>query len=112
MPHDGPVIISMPLASIQVDPHLEVLPATPDQDRRLRLSVEDLGILMPLVVSDTAAGYKLVDGLRRYAIAKERGIQRVVCVIRPTMSATQRTALRLELNMARSAEHTDEIPCH
>jgi len=91
----------MPLASIQVDSNLQSLPSTPDQDRRLRLSVDERGILMPMVVCGTSGkGYALIDGLRRYAIAKEKGIQRVVCVVRPIMSATQRAALRLELNMA------------
>ena len=56
----------------------------PDSLVELAESIREHGILEPLVVAKTPAGYQLVAGERRWRAAKLAGLARLSCVVRET----------------------------
>ncbi len=98
--------------------HVEVneIDINPSQPRRkfdpmemeeLTRSVEQHGILQPLVVRRTEDGYELVAGERRLRAAKELQWDRVPCVIRRGVGSD---AARLELALIENIQREDLNP--
>lgn len=57
---------------------------TPDSLTDLADSIQEQGILEPLVVAETPAGYQIIAGERRWRAAKIVGLQKVPVVVRRT----------------------------
>lgn len=57
---------------------------TPDSLQELAQSIQNHGVLEPLVVAKTPAGYQIVAGERRWRAAKLIGLSRVPVIIRET----------------------------
>ncbi len=73
-------------------------PSSFEEDRRLRRSIEKLGILQPLAVTTTVAGdHVLVDGHRRYWIAVRLRVPTVPCRIYSNLTSVEAERLRFEL---------------
>lgn len=98
MDHPLP-LISVPLDRVSIDPHHpERSQPSREEDHRLRVSIHRHGILEPLQVCEDGKGdYIVVDGERRYEIAKNSGYRRLVVAIHRFMSGAEREELRLEL---------------
>lgn len=76
-------------AHIPVD---QIVP-NPDQPRRhfdekslteMQSSIEEVGVLQPIVVSLTGEGYQLVAGERRWRAAREAGLAEIPAIVRET----------------------------
>ena len=95
--------LSVPLASVHLDSEgRDQVPDTPSEDHLLRSSIRKRGILDPLQVSDEGSnkGYVIIDGERRFRIARDEGYDRLICVIHPHMSRESRLELRMELKLS------------
>ena len=53
-----------------------------DADRELNDSIAKTGILQPLLLRPTASGFEVLDGGRRLAVARDRGLKTVPAVVR------------------------------
>ena len=56
----------------------------PDSLVELAESIREHGIIEPLVVAKTPAGYQLIAGERRWRAAKLAGLAKLPCVLRET----------------------------
>lgn len=75
----------LPLSALHI--HVDHIPG-PTLDNRegeqLLVSVQSLGILQALLVTEIAPGeYLIIDGARRYLCAKKLGLSTVPCIVRP-----------------------------
>ncbi len=69
-------------------------------DLLLRDSIRKLGLLATLVVhrvDDSESEYRVIDGNRRYDIARELGIETAFCAVYPPISEKQYELLRFEI---------------
>jgi ParB family chromosome partitioning protein len=57
---------------------------TPESIEDLRSSIEEHGILEPLVIALTPAGYQIIVGERRWRAAKSLGLETVPCIVKET----------------------------
>ena len=67
----------------------------------LKLSIEEKGILEPLLVRPLKNKFEIVVGSRRYEAAKALGLKKVPVIIRP-MSDTEALSLSLVENIQRN----------
>ncbi|MGA3109982.1 MAG: ParB/RepB/Spo0J family partition protein, partial [Candidatus Bathyarchaeia archaeon] len=67
----------------------------------LKLSIEEKGILEPLLVRPLKNRFEIVVGSRRYEAAKALGLRKVPAIIRP-MSDTEALSLSLVENIQRN----------
>ena len=80
---------SLPLDEIKPNP------AQPrkdfDEDRLLALtqSIEDHGVLQPIVVRRVAGGYEIVAGERRYRASRQAGLKEIPAIVRDLEEITQ-----------------------
>jgi ParB-like chromosome segregation protein Spo0J len=66
---------------------------------RLLESMRDLGLLVPLVVSERAGDtYLIIDGARRYFCGKELDLATLPCVVKPPLNDGEYHRLRFELH--------------
>jgi len=71
---------------------------TEEEDQGLRASIEELGILDPLLVCPAdGGGYFIIDGIRRYRFARELGLRTLPCTVHPKLESVDRNVLRFEL---------------
>ncbi len=73
----------------------------------LKLSIEEKGILQPLLVRPLKNRFEIVVGSRRYEAAKSLGLRKVPVIIRP-MSDTEAVSLSLVENIQRSDLELEE----
>lgn len=71
----------------------------------LAASIKEHGILEPLVVADTPAGYQIIAGERRWRAAQKAGLTQVPVVIRKVTPSQM-----LELAMIENVQRTDLNP--
>jgi ParB-like chromosome segregation protein Spo0J len=95
-------IRELPIEQIELDPdgpHHGL--GTPEEERQLRASIEQFGVMGPLLVCEHGRDhYFIIDGQRRLRIAKELGYRKLACVINPPMSSGERELLRFQLEMS------------
>jgi ParB-like chromosome segregation protein Spo0J len=100
--------LSVPLDSVHLDPERPSRATdTPPEDHLLRSSIRRRGILEPLQISDEGAnqGHVIIDGERRFRVARDEGYDRLVCVVHPHMSREDRAELRMELKLTVKPVH-------
>ncbi len=78
---------------------------TPDSLTDLVESIREQGILEPIVVADTPAGYQIIAGERRWRAAKILGLQKVPVVVKQT--TPQRM---LEMSIVENIQREDLNP--
>jgi len=77
-------IIEIPTEELQPNPHQPRGVITPESLADLIESIREHGIIEPLVVAKTPAGYQIIAGERRWRSAKILGLKTVPAVIRET----------------------------
>lgn len=77
-------IVQIPLEELQPNPLQPRGVITPESLTDLINSIRQHGILEPLVVADTPAGYQIIAGERRWRSAKILGLDTVPAIIRQT----------------------------
>ena len=77
---------------------------TDGDENRLRVSLRDEGLLVPIVVTETAKDeYLIIDGHRRYICAKGLGWKEMPCRIEPKMSKGELELKRYQIQNNRRA---------
>lgn len=71
-----------PVEMIEPNPYQPRKSFSPDELDEMVASVREKGIITPLLVSRTAAGYQLIAGERRWRAAQKAGLARVPVVVR------------------------------
>jgi len=77
-------IIEIPVDQLQSNPLQPRGVITPDSIIDLTESIKEHGILEPLVIAHTPAGYQIIVGERRWRAAKMAGKRTVPCLIKET----------------------------
>jgi hypothetical protein len=98
---DAPQMIK-DLSPVVLNIHHDHIPSPSlanDEGLELLHSVEEFGILVPLLVTERAPNdYLIVDGVRRYLCAKELGLETVPCRVRGPVQKKDFHLLRWEIH--------------
>jgi len=78
---------------------------TPESLMDLVDSIREHGILEPLIVAHTPAGYQIIAGERRWRAAKLAGLTRVPCIVKETSPQGM-----LEMALVENVQRTDLNP--
>jgi ParB family transcriptional regulator, chromosome partitioning protein len=84
MADDDKQVISMPIDELQANPLQPRGVITPESLVDLVDSIREHGILEPLVVAKTPAGYQIIAGERRWRASKVVGLKTVPVIVRET----------------------------
>lgn len=94
-------VLEVPLAAISPNPHQPRSPIR-DQDLvELAASIQEHGIIQPLVVTEVADGYQLITGERRWRAARLAGHSNVPVIVKE-VAPRQMLELALVENLQRS----------
>lgn len=94
-------VIEAPLASITPNPHQPRAPVR-DQDLvELAASIEEHGIIQPIVVTQSPDGYQLIAGERRWRSARLAGLSTVPVIVKD-VAPNEMLELALVENLQRS----------
>ncbi|HUV46771.1 MAG TPA: ParB/RepB/Spo0J family partition protein [Candidatus Bathyarchaeia archaeon] len=77
-------IVEIEIDQLQANPLQPRGVITPDSIEDLVESIKEHGILEPLVVAHTPAGYQIIVGERRWRASKIAGLKTVPCVVKET----------------------------
>jgi ParB family transcriptional regulator, chromosome partitioning protein len=77
-------IIELDIEQLQPNPTQPRGIITPESVMELADSIKEHGILEPLVVAHTPAGYQIVAGERRWRASKMAGLKKVPCIVKET----------------------------
>lgn len=77
-------IIEIPILQLQPNPTQPRGIITPEAVMELADSIKEHGILEPLIVAHTPAGYQIIAGERRWRASKMAGLKVVPCVVKET----------------------------
>ena len=77
-------ITSLPLDQLQPNPFQPREKIKKEDIEDLITSVENYGVIEPLLVAKTPAGYQIIAGERRWRAAKEAGLEEVPVAVRKT----------------------------
>lgn len=104
-PESKEMIDLIPIDKIQTNPHQprKNFPSTGLEE--LVASIKEHGILQPLIVTRTAAGYQLITGERRWRAAKMLDFKTVPAIIRTASSQK-----KLELSLVENLQRQDLNP--
>ncbi|MGD9001358.1 MAG: ParB/RepB/Spo0J family partition protein [Anaerolineae bacterium] len=94
-------ILEAPLAAISPNPHQPRSPIREQDLVELAASIEEHGIIQPLVVNKVADGYQLIAGERRWRAARMAGLSRVPVLIKD-VAPSEMLELALVENLQRS----------
>ncbi len=98
-------VIEVPLASISPNPHQPRAPIR-DQDLvELAASIQEHGILQPLLVTRAGEGYQLIAGERRWRAARLAGLQEVPVLVKDVAPREM-----LELALVENLQRADLNP--
>jgi ParB family chromosome partitioning protein len=75
---------SLPIEQLQPNPFQPREKIKKEELQELTASIEEHGVLEPLVVAQTPAGYQIIAGERRWRASKEAGLKEVPVVVRKT----------------------------
>ena len=87
-------VVDIPLEQLQPNPMQPRHAIRPEELEELAASIRTHGVIQPLVVTQTAAGYQIITGERRWRAARLAGLERVPAIIKET---TPREMLELAL---------------
>lgn len=73
-------VLELPTRDIRPNPHQPRQEFAPEELAELALSISQVGVLQPLSVRRTAAGWELIAGERRLRAAELAGLHRVPCL--------------------------------
>lgn len=91
----------LPISAIESNPYQPRSTFAPRALEELAASIAQHGVLQPIVVAESAGGYRLIAGERRLRAAVMAGLERIPAVIRPA-EPDQQLALALIENIQRA----------
>ncbi|MBU6447424.1 ParB/RepB/Spo0J family partition protein [Patescibacteria group bacterium] len=94
-------IQEVPIESIVPNPYQPRKVFNPDQLRELADSIKEHGVIQPLVVNQTATGYELVVGERRFRASQLAGLKQVPVIIKSGMQDQTKLEVALIENIQR-----------
>lgn len=94
-------LLEVRLAAISPNPHQPRSPIREEDLQELASSIEEHGIIQPLVVREVADGYQLVAGERRWRAARVAGLARVPVLVKD-VAPSEMLELALVENLQRS----------
>jgi ParB family chromosome partitioning protein len=94
-------ILEVPLSSISPNPHQPRSPIEKQDLSELAASIEEHGIIQPLVVTEVADGYQLIAGERRWRAARVAGLSEVPILVKD-VAPQEMLELALVENLQRS----------
>lgn len=86
---------------IEASPHNPRLIFGAEDQRRLRESIDEVGILVPLTVYEVETGFRLIDGERRWRCALELGLQTVPAYVVDGVDETRELEWMFSIHMMR-----------
>ncbi len=98
-------VLQVPPASISPNPHQPRSPITEEDLSELVASIEEHGIIQPLVVTETVDGYQLIAGERRWRAARLAGLSKVPILVREVAPSKV-----LELALVENLQRSDLNP--
>jgi len=98
-------IFELETESVQPNPLQARRLITPESLEELVVSVREHGILEPLVIAKTPAGYQIIAGERRWRAARVLGLKKIPVVIRETSARGM-----LELSLVENVQRDDLNP--
>jgi ParB family chromosome partitioning protein len=100
-----PGVVQVPLSSIVPNPHQPRSPIR-DQDLvELAASIEEHGVIQPLIVAKTADGYQLIAGERRWRASRLAGLSQAPVVVKDAAPKEM-----LELTLVENIQRADLNP--
>ena len=94
-------VIEAPLASISPNPHQPRAPIRDQDLLELAASIQEHGVIQPLVVNRVPAGYQLIAGERRWRAARLAGLSTVPVVVKD-VAPSEMLELALVENLQRA----------
>ncbi len=101
----GRGLLEVPLAAISPNPHQPRSPIREQDLLELAASIEEHGIIQPLVVTEVADGYQLIAGERRWRAARVAGLSKVPVLVKDVASSEV-----LELALVENLQRADLNP--
>jgi len=98
-------VLEVPLNSISPNPHQPRSPIREEDLSELAASIEEHGIIQPLIVTETVDGYQLVAGERRWRAARVAGLSQVPVLVKNVASSKL-----LELALVENLQRSDLNP--
>lgn len=98
-------VLEVPLNSISPNPHQPRSPIREEDLSELAASIEEHGIIQPLIVTETLDGYQLVAGERRWRAARVAGLSQVPVLVKDVASSKL-----LELALVENLQRSDLNP--
>jgi len=98
-------VLEVPLAAISPNPHQPRSPIQNQDLRELAASIEEHGVIQPLVVTEVADGYQLIAGERRWRAARVAGLSRVPVLVKDVAPSEM-----LELALVENLQRADLNP--
>lgn len=98
-------LIQIPIEQLQANPLQPRGVITPESLVDLVDSIRQHGILEPLIVAKTPAGYQIIAGERRWRAAKTAGLTTLPCIVRETTPRGM-----LEMALVENVQRTDLNP--
>jgi len=77
-------IINISVQQLQPNPNQPRGIITPEVVMELSDSIKEHGVLEPLIVAHTPAGYQIIAGERRWRASKMAGLEKVPCIVKET----------------------------
>lgn len=99
---------NIPVASIEADPQNPRERFPQDELERLAESIDQVGILVPIVVYDYDDHFRLLDGERRWRCARTLGLEVVPAVVVEKPTETERLTQMFNIHLVR--EEWQDIP--
>lgn len=94
-------VLQVPLSAISPNPHQPRLPIQDQDLSELAVSIEEHGVIQPLVVMEAADGYQLIAGERRWRAARVAGLTKVPVLVKD-VAPREMLELALVENLQRS----------
>ena len=101
----APAPVEIPIDQIERNPRQPRSAFAEEGLDQLADSIRAHGVLQPIVVTETLAGYRLVAGERRIRAARLAGLDRIPAVVRPSADRDQ-----LELSLVENLQRADLNP--
>jgi ParB family chromosome partitioning protein len=101
----APAPVEIPIDQIERNPRQPRSAFAQEGLDQLADSIRAHGVLQPIVVTETLAGYRLVAGERRIRAARLAGLDRIPAVVRPSADRDQ-----LELSLVENLQRADLNP--
>lgn len=102
----GSLILELPIDSIKVNPHQPRIEFNEKALNELVLSIQEHGVIQPLIVTQTLGGtYELIAGERRLRASKLAGLKKVPVIVRSAKELE-----KLELSLIENIQRHDLNP--